>query len=39
MELYISKELRRFNRLLGELNGLYHEAAVRLGLSDSSFEM
>lgn len=39
MELYISKELRRFNRLLGELNGLYHEAAVRLGLSDSGMSV
>lgn len=35
MGVHISKEMRRFNRLLGEINGTYHEAAVKLGLSDS----
>lgn len=35
MEINISKEKRRFNHLLGEINGTYHEAAVKLGLSDS----
>lgn len=35
MEVDISKEMRRYNRLLGEINGTYHEAAVKLGLSDS----
>lgn len=35
MDVNISKEMRRFNHLLGEINGTYHEAAVKLGLSDS----
>lgn len=29
-------ELKRFNSLLTELNGAYHDAAVKLGLSDSA---
>ncbi len=36
MDISISKEMRRMNHLLGEINGTYHEAAVRLGLSDSA---
>ncbi|MDE6728631.1 MAG: MarR family winged helix-turn-helix transcriptional regulator [Oscillospiraceae bacterium] len=32
-----SEEMRRFNYLVGEINSLYHEAALRLGLSDSAF--
>lgn len=39
MDAKISKELRRFNRLLGEINGTYHEAAVKLGLSDSAMSV
>lgn len=35
MDTHILKEMRRFNHLLGEINGTYHEAAVKLGLSDS----
>ena len=35
MDVNISKEMRRCNHLLGEINGTYHEAAVKLGLSDS----
>ncbi len=35
MDVPISKELRRFNYLLGETDGVYHDAAVRMGLSDS----
>lgn len=35
MDAPISKELRRFNYLLGETDGVYHDAAVRMGLSDS----
>lgn len=30
------KELRRYNYLAGETSSLYHKAAVKLGLSDSS---
>ena len=28
MEVHISKELKRFNHLMGEIDGLYHDAAV-----------
>lgn len=31
------KELRRFNYLVGEIDKLYHAAALKLGLSDSAF--
>lgn len=31
-----SKELRRFNYLVGETDALYHEASLKLGLSDSA---
>lgn len=33
----ISEEMKRFNYLAGEIDSLYHEAALRLGLSDSAF--
>ena len=36
MDAPIAKELRRFNHLIGEINGVYHEAAVKLGLPDSA---
>ena len=39
MDIHVSKELRRFNHLLGEINGVYHEAAVKLGLSDSAMSV
>lgn len=39
MNIHVSKELRRFNHLLGEINGVYHEAAVKLGLSDSAMSV
>ena len=32
----MSKELRRFNYLMGEIDAAYHEAALNLGLSDSA---
>ena len=31
----ISKEMKRFNHLLGELDAVYHEMTLKLGLSDS----
>ena len=34
-----SKQLRRFNRLVGETDAVYHELANRLGLSDSAFQI
>lgn len=39
MEIHISKELERFNHLMGEIDGLYHDAAVALGLSDSAMKV
>ncbi len=36
---YQSKQLRRFNRLVGETNAVYHELAQQLGLSDSAFQI
>lgn len=30
-----SKSLKRYNHLIGELEGVYHEAALKLGMSDS----
>lgn len=35
MEVHISKELKRFDHLIGEIDGLYHDAAVALGVPDS----
>ena len=35
METTITKELRRLNQMLSEIEGLYHEAAWKLKLSDS----
>lgn len=34
-----SAELRRFNYLVGEINALYHEAALKFGLSDSAMNI
>ncbi len=36
MGLYTSKEMRRFNHLMGETDAVYHDIALKLGLSDSS---
>lgn len=35
----ISKELRHYNYLIGELEAAYHEAALRLGVSDSEMRI
>ena len=39
MQVHVSKELRRFNRLLGEMDSVYHEASMKLGLSDSAMKV
>lgn len=36
MNTYISKEMKRYNHLLGEINAVYHEMSLKLGLSDSA---
>ena len=35
----ISKEIKRVNHLIGEIDAVYHEIAWKLGLSDSVFEI
>ena len=35
----MSKELRRFNYLMEEIDAAYHEAALNLGLSDSAMRI
>lgn len=37
--IHQSKQLRRFNRLIGETEAAYHDLAQRLGLSDSAFQI
>lgn len=39
MEYYTSKELKRFNYLLGEIDSAYHEICLKLGLSDSAMQI
>lgn len=36
MKSYLEEELRRFNYLTTEIDAAYHEAALKLGLSDSA---
>ncbi len=35
----ISKEMKRYNYLIGEMEAAYHEAALKLGLSDSAMRI
>lgn len=39
MKEYPSKELKRCNYLFGELDKAYHEAALKLGISDSAMKI
>ena len=39
MEGYTTKEMQRFNYLCGETDAAYHEAALRLGLADSTLQV
>lgn len=39
MKNYTSKEMKRFNYLLGETEAIYHEFSLRLGLSDSAMKV
>ncbi|MDE7224930.1 MAG: MarR family transcriptional regulator [Acetatifactor sp.] len=36
MNNYVSKEMKRYNHLLGEIQATYHEISLKLGLSDSA---
>lgn len=36
MNPFTSREMKRFNHLMGEIDAVYHEMAMKLGLSDSA---
>ncbi len=36
MEFYINAQMQRFNLLLSEIDTAYHDAALKLGMSDSA---
>lgn len=35
----VSAEMSRFNHLTSEINGVYHDAALKLGLADSAMQI
>lgn len=35
MKTYISQEMKRYNHLLGEIDSIYHESSLKLGITDS----
>lgn len=39
MKTYANTQLKRFNLLVSEMDEAYHEAALKMGLSDSSFHI
>lgn len=39
MKICASKEIKRFNHLISETEALYHEIALKLGLSDSAMQI
>lgn len=39
MDFPMRKELKEYNRLYKELNNIYHDIALKLGLSDSAFDI
>lgn len=39
MKTLFSKEMRRFNHLISEMEGAYHEAALKIGMSDSVLQI
>ncbi len=39
MPKYITEQLKRFNYLTSEIDSVYHEAAFRLGISDSVMQI
>ena len=36
MKTYTSKDMKRYNHLIGEIDAVYHEISVKLGMSDSA---
>lgn len=39
MKEFVSQDMKRYNYLLGELDATYHEASLKLGLSDSAMKI
>lgn len=39
MNNYFSMEMKRYNHLCSEIDGVYHEMSVKLGLSDSAMRI
>lgn len=39
MKQNISKEMKRYNYLVGEIDAVYHEMSLKLGLSDSAMQI
>lgn len=39
MKTYISNEMKRYNHLVGEIDAVYHEISLNLGLSDSAMKI
>lgn len=39
MTKHISREMKRYNYLISEMDSVYHEAAVKFGLSDSAMSI
>lgn len=39
MKTYPSKEIKRYNHLLGEIDAVYHEISLKFGISDSTMKI
>ena len=39
MSITVSKNMKRFNHLIGEINAAYHMASLKLGVSDSVMQI
>lgn len=39
MKTYISNEMKRYNHLVGEIDAVYHDISLNLGLSDSAMKI
>lgn len=39
MKTYVSKDMKRFNHLIGEIDAAYHEMSLKMGISDSTMKV
>lgn len=39
ININISNEIKRFNHIIGEMNAVYHEIALKMGLTDSAMSI